>query len=487
VRNLLVFPSLLAFALCAGAAFGEEAPDAGESKAEGDAPVEGPGKIDLTLRHPDDPDAWLLPSLRFDAAAFTGANAWAGDTKNNIGNKTNGFLELGLLPALDGQYGLGDGGTLHARVSGVYTTTQLGLDWAGSNFIDGDSEKPEEITLEDAYLQWSSGEVFSRLGKDAVTLSLGAQQYNVGNGFLFGNAGSDGGKRGGWWLGLRKAFELAGIARVKTGGFMGEAVYLRSDDLSGDHTETAGANVEYDFGERMGIERFNLGLGYWNLFQSDSLRRDGLNVVSVRLDANPLAALPGLGFNSEFVKQKNRWLNDSWAVAGQISYDFAADDVPLAPYFSYRFATFSGDDQAGDNDNRFDPLYYTFNDWNEWFIGEIVGEWIAGNSNINANIFRFRVSPTDALSINLFYIYLRLNEKQGEVTGPGGRPVDPRVVAIGDKDLSHELNLIVDWAIGEYLSTSIVGAMLVPEDGAEDFFGNDEIWTSFMLNTSLRF
>ena len=70
-------------------------------------------------------------------------------------------------------------------------------------------------------------------------------------------------------------------------------------------------------------------------------------------------------------------------------YDFAADETSetsWAPYVSYRFAYFSGDDQSGDNDNRFDPLYYTFNDWNEWFIGEIVGEWVAGNSNINANI-----------------------------------------------------------------------------------------------------
>jgi len=451
------------------------------------APEAESGKIDLTLHHPDNPDNWILPSLRFDTVSVTGANAWGGNTKFHIGNKSNGWMELGLVPGLDAQYSLGDNGTLHARASGVYSTTQLGLDWGGSNFIDGETKKPEEITLEDAFVQWSSGEVFSGLGKDAVTLSIGSQQYNVGNGFLFGNAGSDGGKRGGYWLGLRKAFELAGIARVQSGGFMGEAVYLRSDDLGGDHTETGGANLEYDFASLLGVERFKLGAGYWNVFQSDNLRRDGLNVVSIRLDAAPLASLPGFGVNAEFVKEKNQWRNDSWAFQGTLSYDAAKNEVPLKPFFSYRFATFSGDDQAGDNDNRFDPLYYTFNDWNEWYIGEIVGEWVAGNSNINANVFRFRVSPTDSLSINLFYIYLRLNEKQGEVSGPGGRPVDPRVVAVEDKDLSHEFDLIADWAVNDYLSVSTVGAMLVPIAGSKDFYGNDEIWLEFLLNTSIRF
>ena len=170
------------------------------------------------------------------------------------------------MPALDGQYSLGENGTLSARISGVYTTTQLGLDWAGSNFIDGETKKPEEITLEDAYVKWTSGNLFPSLGKDAIELSVGSQQYAVGTQFLFGNGGSDGGNRGGYWLGLRQAFELAGIARLKTGEFSGETVYFRSDDRGGDHTNTAGANVEYDFGKLLDMERMKLGLGYWNLF-----------------------------------------------------------------------------------------------------------------------------------------------------------------------------------------------------------------------------
>lgn len=454
------------------------------SKAESEDET---GKLDLRIFHPKNSDHWLLPSLRADSAWFTGFNAWAGNTRANIGNTSNGWAEFGLVPALDGQYSLGENGTLTARISGVYTTTQLGLDWAGSNFRNGDTTNPEEITLEDAWVKWTSGNLVPSLGKDAIELSVGSQPYKVGTQFLFGNGGSDGGSRGGYWLGLRQAYQLAGIARLKTGEFSGEGVYFRSDDRGGDHTDGAGANFDYDFGKLLDIERLKLGLGYWNLFNSDNQRRDGLNVVNLRLDTIPVSSVPGLGFNGEFVKQKNRWLNESWASSGSVEYDFAADETPWAPYISYRFAYFSGDDQSGDNDNRFDPLYYNFNDWNQWYIGEIAGEWVTGNSNINANIVRLRVSPLDSLSMSLFYIYLRLNEKQSEATGPGGRPVDPRVVDIGDKNLSHELNFITDWTVNDYLLISTVVAALIPLDGAQDFFGNDEVWTQFMLNTSIRF
>lgn len=469
-----------------GVAIAEDEPVAAEepSKAESEDESE---KLDFTIHHPKNPDHWLLPSLRADSAWFTGFNAWGGDTRANIGNKSNGWAEFGLVPALDGQYSLGENGTLSARISGVYTTTQLGLDWAGSNFIDGETKKPEEFTLEDAYLRWTSGNLAPSLGKDAITLSVGSQPYAVGTQFLFGNGGSDGGNRGGYWLGLRKAFEFAGIARLETGEFSGETLYFRSDDRGGDHTNGAGANFDYDFGKLLDMERLELGFGYWNLFDSDDPRRDGLHVVNLRLDTIPFSSLAGLGFSGEFAKEKNEWRNDSWAISGSVGYDFAANEVPWTPYISYRFSNFSGDDQNGDNDNRFDPLYYNFNDWNQWYIGEILGEWIAGNSNINSHTIRLRANPIESVTLNLFYIYARLNEKQASQDGPGGRPVDPRVVAIGDKDLSHEFDFIVDWTVNDYLMMSGVVAALVPESGAKDFFGNDEVWTQFMLNTSIRF
>ena len=127
--------------------------------------------------------------------------------------------------------------------------------------------------------------------------------------------------------------------------------------------------------------------------------------MNVRLDTIPFAVASPASDSTASSSRRRTAENDSWAVSGSVEYDFAANEVRVAPYVSYRFAYFSGDDQSGDNDNRFDPLYYNFNDWNEWYIGEILGEWVTGNSNINASIVRLRANPVDSVTLNLFYIY----------------------------------------------------------------------------------
>ena len=137
--------------------------------------------LDLTLRSPDDPDTWVKPTLRVDNAWFFGSNAWAGNDRELIGDDSSHWMEWGVIPGVEGQFSLGEAGTLRARVSAIYTQTQVGLDAAGSNL---DDRHPSAWTLEDADLGWSSGDLFPSLGQDAIELSLGSQQYTVGTGLL---------------------------------------------------------------------------------------------------------------------------------------------------------------------------------------------------------------------------------------------------------------------------------------------------------------
>jgi hypothetical protein len=188
-----------------------------------------PETLDLTFRSPRDPDTWIRPSLRTDAAWFAGVNTWGGNAEEIIGDRTNGFA-------------------------------QLGLDFAGSNFYDGETRSPSAMTLEDFYVRWNSGALVPTLGKDAIELSVGAQPYQVGpgdlgQGFLFWEGGKSGG------------------------------------------------------------------------------RRDGLNVINARLDLKPCRCLPGLRF-----------------------------------------------------------------------IGEISGEWVTGNRNLHASIFRLGAHPTASLRTQFFWI-----------------------------------------------------------------------------------
>jgi hypothetical protein len=429
--------------------------------------------VDLTLWN--DGESHLVPTLQIDSAWFAEKNAWFGESREVVGDHVGHWLELGVMPGLEGELSLGESGALRGRVSGVWTTTQIGLDAAGSNF---DDRHPEDLTLEDAYVGWSSGDLFPSLGEDAIDLSVGAQPYQVGSGFLFWEAGTDGGsKRGGYWLDLRKAFQLTAIARLRTGPFLGELVYLQPHDLPDTSTDIVGANVEWRFGERA-----SLGAGYWFFADSESRRRDGLDVFDLRGEVHPLAALPGLVLSGELVYEENGDLNQSFGGYAEIGHAF--EDLAWAPYLSFRFASFTGERGSLDQIEAFDPLFYGLSDWSTWYLGEILGEYVGANRNLDAYTVRLRVEPGESWTVQLVYLAFVLDEL---ATGLVPRLFAPRVAAIEDRDLGHEVDLAVDWEMSDHVTWSLVVAALFPGNGLEQATGGNSVWTHAMLYASLSF
>lgn len=428
--------------------------------------------LDPTLYR--DGDTYLAPTLQIDGAMFAAKNAWLGESRANAGDHVGWWGEFGVAPGMEGALALGGAGTLRGRVSGVWTTTQIGLDAAGSNSED---RTPERITLEDAYVGWSSGDLFPALGEDAIDLSFGSQRYQVGSGFLFWDGSTDGGSRGGYWIGMRKSFELAGIAKLTTGPFTGRAVYLQPNEIDDTSTDVAGADVEWKFGDR-GM----LGAGYWYFADSDDFRRDGLDVLDLRGEVNPLDFLPGLVVSGELVYQKNDRYNESWGGYAEIGHAF--DDTVAKPFVSYRYSAFSGDEGSANEIEAFDPLFYGMTDWSSWYLGEIFGEWVGANRNLETHALRLRAEPTEDVTVNLIGLVFVLDEFATELQP---RLFDPRVVNIRDKDLAEEVDLIVDWSVSENLLVSAVVGVLFPNQGAQDAVGASSVWTQAMLYASLSF
>jgi hypothetical protein len=453
-----------------------------DAQTDVDDPLDLTKKPDLALRLPGDPDTWIRPTYRTDYAIFFERNAWAGNSKTILGDHVDHWGEVGIVPGLEGQLSLGEPGKLRARVSGVYTDTMFGLDAAGSNCHPGSKCHPNKFTLEDAYVGWSSGKLIPALGEDAIDLSVGSQPYQVGTGvgtgFLFYDGGTDGGKRGGYWLGMRRAFRFTGIARLKTGPLLAEGMFLRPYDDPNTSTKVAGMNLEYSFGDRG-----RLGGGYWNVLNSNDKRRDGLNVYDLRGEVHPLESLLGLGFSGDIVRERNGRENNSWGGFASVFYDFK-ESVRFSPYVEYRYAAFQGDDGTGNN-RSFDPLFYGFSDWNQWYLGEIVGEYVATNRNLSVNLIHLRANPISPVTLHFFYLHFHLNEFSNELTSRP--PSNPRASQIENKKLADELDFIVDWSATDYLSFSGVAAFLVPSSGAKDFFGASGTWSDFMLYTSLKF
>jgi len=454
--------------------------------------------FDLTLHRADDDDKdnWIRPSISYQTAMFTTKKAYGGHTRANVGSNLHGWIEQGLVPAVDAQFSLKENGMLRSRISVAWSGTYLGTDGAGSTLNNqGHANNQSNATLEDAYLGWTSGNLFAdSLGKDAVDLSFGSQSYQIGpsgpdgdgygSGFLFYNAGADGQKRGGFWLGLRNSFQITGMAKLNTGELNAEVVYLRSDELSNVNTSVVGTRLVYDLGKVLDMKFARLSGGYYYLPKSDDDRRDGLNVVNLGLDVKPLAdILPGLRFAGEFVYENNSKQNKSWALWADVGYTF--ENASWKPMVSYRYAKFTGDNDGGSN-NNFDPLFYGFNDWNEWYLGEISGEYLTQNANLEAHIWRVKSSPLDSLTLNFFWIYQRLDNTVGGGLSPRP-PISPKAGNIQDKDLSHEIDFIADYTFNKHLQFSLVAAYLFPLSGGEDFFGGDSTWQNYMLWTNISF
>ena len=403
----------------------------------------------------------LRPTLFLGLAAFAESNPWYGEAEANIGGDADSWFEGAGEVGLDGSVRLGeDRGALYGRVSVVGTATRGGIDLAGSN---ADDRNLDDIAVENAFVGWRSGDLFPALGEDAVDLSFGRQDYLVGTGFLFGDGGAD--DRGAFWLSPRDAFDLAAIGRVTVGDLTAEAVYLTPNDRPDSGTELAGVNLDYAV-EGLGT----FGGGYFNVFDSDIPTRDGMNVFNLRTTLEP-EALGGLVLAGEVAYQENGDALEAYGYYGEIGWRF--EGLPWSPYLSYRYAFFSGDDPATARSEDFDPLFYGFTDWGTWFQGEILGEFVLLNSNLESHTVRLQLAPSEPVTLNLLYHYFRLDKPEG--------------LGVTSADFAHEVNLIADWAVTDNLSLAGVVGVTIPENGAEQFTGGNATWAHFMVYAGLEF
>jgi hypothetical protein len=139
---------------------------------------------------------------------FLNNNSWFGESASFLGDDTDSWLELGFEPQLSLETPLG-GGTLFGKLSAVYTNT---FDEDASGLTIGANDT-HDLSIEQGHIGWKKGDLFSGLEDDVFSLSIGRQDYVIGTGLLIADGGGDGGDRGGWYLGMRKAFKNSAIAQ----------------------------------------------------------------------------------------------------------------------------------------------------------------------------------------------------------------------------------------------------------------------------------
>ena len=403
----------------------------------------------------------LKGTLSLQFAQFFQDSSWFGASRANLGKKSDHWSEVVATPGLVGAYPLAGGGALYGRLSAVGALTSR-VDSAGSTVGYGDGE----WRWEDAHLGWRSGDLLSGLGEDALDLSIGRRQYTAGTGFLFFNQSGNSLGRGAYWTGERKAADLTALARLKTGPWGVDVLYLEADDLPDTHTRLAGLTLDRSLGELGSV-----GGGFYRVLDSDTPTRDGMSVYDVRVDLTPLAGVPALGLQGEYAYEDNGEALRASGWYAQASYRL--DRVPWTPTVAYRYARFEGDDASSRRSEDFDPLFYGFSDWGYWYQGEVVGEYVLGNSNLDTHLLQVKATPSDTLTVRALYYDFRLRR--------------PASLGVRSEDFARELDLALDWSVTEHLQMSAVAAHVRPDAGARELTGASERWSYFMVWGKLSF
>jgi hypothetical protein len=381
-------------------------------------------------------------------------------------NLSDQWFEGYVKPALSVSHTMVSSSTFYGKISAVGERT-----YGSVPLIFG--EDVSSFGPEDLYIGWRSGKSLE-IGEDAIDLSVGREQYQLGHGFLLWDGAAEGGSRGGYWTNARKAFGLAAIARFKPGPHKIEGFYLDKDELPESDTGSRlwGLNYEYTLGAD---EATTLGATYmkWFADPDKSPGRDGLNVFNLRAYTAPVPSTPDLTFELEYASERNgdALASNAWTL--QASYQLS--EMTWSPRLTYRYAFFEGDNPATRANESFDPLFLGFYDWGTWWQGEIAGEYFLANSNLKSHLIRADVSPTEAIDSGLLFFKFSLDHP---------RALGPEVTST---DAAFEIDGYTDWKVNDNFTVSLLGAFADPGKAVQQFSGRKKNFAYGMVYVAYSF
>ncbi|MGD9947900.1 MAG: hypothetical protein AB7U29_05400 [Desulfobulbus sp.] len=414
----------------------------------------------LRFYQSSDGKSYLQATLNVDIAVFSQDNAWYGQDRATVGAAINSWWESLIRPGLEGNIVLPNTQTIYGRIDAVQANTFEGYDAAGTNVGLGDVSS---LRIDNAYLGWRSGNLFSSMGEDFLDLSFGRQIYMAGTLFLFGSEGGAGFNRAAYYLGGRRSADFTAIAKFKSGPWSGDLFFFDNDSPFPVNTQATGLTLDYAFSPEASIG------GSLARLESDNPTRDEMRLYDIRGSIKPFAVagapalLQPLKLDGEMVVEDRDDGQENglgWYVAA--SYQWA--DTPWKPELTYRYSSF---------DEDYDVLFYSATDWGSWFQGEITGEYDLFNMNQDIHMLRLKVQPVDSLAVSLFYFAFGLHS--------------PAALDVASDDYADEWNLTVDWKVNKHLTLYWVGAYAIPDSGAKERFGDDEDWKAMMVWASIRY
>ncbi len=339
--------------------------------------------------------------------------------------------EAYIAPSANLLWKTADSGTIYGGLRGVGSITRGdGDSWgltAGEHhdYLQGGimvGEKMSYLNLDKAYLGWKSGDKISFLDKDGLDISVGKQDFQLGDGMVLTDGNDEANPHKGiYWLDPRHAWNNSAIIRIKSLPYQVELFYLQSNSYSldiatGGFTDDiykdniVGGNFEL-VDKKLG----KVGVSYFNITSSNNPERDGLSVTGIHGRGNPVSTLHNLELAGEvdFQKNNNSYINRD-AVAWFAEAKYFMPSLPWNPTLGYRYSSFSGDKANTTNKNEgWDYLYNgsTERGFGYWYQGIVVGTYETRLSNLDTHFVNLTlIPPVKGSWMKVFYYNYKFND-----------------------------------------------------------------------------
>lgn len=303
--------------------------------------------------------------------------------------------------------------SIYGQVSLVSATTKGDGDAGG--YTNG---KEAATRIEDAYIGWKSGELFSFLGKDGIDITYGRQNFCLNDGFLVcsdePNLGNTTAyphkyatKRGGaYYLAAHKDFKNTAILKIAQNKVINGSIFtFKSNQPIQMQSQFIGGNLNY---------RDNLSLIYLhNTSLNDSYAdpailgqnayRKHINVYSILGHNQALIQNTDLSFQYAYQDKKNNDHANAWFVRS--AYTFSK--YLWEPTISLRYSRFS---------SKWDNLFVGGSEYGTWFQGEVAYNY-AGPFNSNVQVVQIgaKFTPRSSLTFGALYYNFRTLEKNNSL------------------------------------------------------------------------
>jgi hypothetical protein len=389
------------------------------------------------------------------------------------------------LPLNDAPNYLGKSSALYGTFSAIGTST-LGQGDAVAG-VSTTSNNPAYLWPEEAFIGWKSGGLFPDLGDDAIDISIGNQALTISDGLLINGGTVNGFQRAAYYTSPRAVFHNTVVLKLDPGELVPlRATVFHLEDVSDQSllhgldqpkSKLLGLSVDWHGparAEKLGAisDLWTVTGTYFQVYQSDQAplgslasNRNGLNVYSARVAGSFLPFDPNILFFGEYVAEINnrpglKTNANGWYV--EPGYQFS---LPWRPILTYRYASFSGDDDptGGGTKHSYDSLFFGGGARGlgpgTWYIGEIYGWYQQSLTNAKIHQVSLRASPNEQLNVGANYYHIDF-AKLGQVN---------QLINVGapitSKRALDELDLYAEWSPFDWLTVVPTAAVGVPGQG----------------------